>query len=96
MKHFSNDHKDHSHQHKNSLKLGDEKGSWDNNMIRIPNGGKVRVEQIQGSEERNKSKKARLWKWQSKIWGGKLTIWVRFFEIKKNYNRAITEFIGVY
>ena len=43
----------------------------------FPNGGKVIVEQILASEERNKSKRAGLWEPQSGIWVGKLTIWVR-------------------
>ena len=42
----------------------------------FPNGGKAIVEQILASEERNKSKRAGLWKSQSGIQEGKLTIWV--------------------
>ena len=47
------------------------------------NGGKAIVEQILASEERNKSKRAGLWESQSGIRVGKLTIWVRSFEIEK-------------
>ena len=52
------------------------------------NGRKTIIEQILVSEERNKSKKAGLWEPQSEIRLGKLTIWVRSFEIKNNYNRV--------
>ena len=48
----------------------------------FPNGGKAIVEQILASEERNKSKRAGLWESQSGIQIGKLTIWVRSFEIE--------------
>ena len=43
----------------------------------FPNGGKVIVEQILASEERNKPKRARLWEPKPGMWVGKLTIWVR-------------------
>ena len=36
-------------------------GNLDNNMIRIPNGGKGIVEQILASQERNEFKRAGLW-----------------------------------
>ena len=49
----------------------------------FPNGGKAIVEQILASEDRNKSKRAGLWESQSGIQVGKLTIWVRSFEIEK-------------
>ena len=49
----------------------------------FPNGGKAIVEQILASEDRNKSKRAGLWESQSGIQVGKLTIWVRPFEIEK-------------
>ena len=49
----------------------------------FPNGRKAIVEQILASEERNKSKRAGLWESQSGIRVGKLTIWVRSFEIEK-------------
>ena len=49
----------------------------------FPNGGKAIVEQTLVSEERKKSKRARLWGSQSEIQIGKLTIWVQSFEIKK-------------
>ena len=47
----------------------------------FPNEGKAIVEQILASEEINKSKRAGLWESQSGIRVGKLTIWVRSFEI---------------
>ena len=50
---------------------------------KFPNGEKATVEQIIVSEKRNKSKRAGLSESQSDIWGGKLTIWVSSFEIKK-------------
>ena len=59
--------------------------NWDN-MIRISNGGKAILEQILASEERKKSKRAALWQSQSGIPVGKLTVWVRSFEI--NYYRV--------
>ena len=49
----------------------------------FPNEGKAIVEQILASEEINKSKRAGLWESQSGIRVGKLTIWVRSFEIEK-------------
>ena len=49
----------------------------------FPNGGKAIVEQLLASEEKNKSKRAVLWESQSGILVGKLTIWVRSFEIEK-------------
>ena len=53
----------------------------------FPNGGKAIVEQILASEERKKSKRVGLWESQSGIQVGKLTIWVRSFEIE-NYKRV--------
>ena len=47
------------------------------------NGGKAIVEQMLALEERKKSKRAGLWELQSGIQVGKLTIWVRLFEIEK-------------
>ena len=47
------------------------------------NGGKAIVEQILVSEEINKSKRTGLWESQPEIRVGKLTIWVRSFEIGK-------------
>ena len=47
------------------------------------NWGKAIVEQILMSEERNNSKRAGLWESQSGIQVGKLSIWVRSFEIEK-------------
>ena len=53
-------------------------------MNRIsPTGGEAIVEQILASEEINTFKSAGLWKLHSEIWVGKLTIWVRSFEIEK-------------
>ena len=49
----------------------------------FPNWGKTIAKQILGSEERNISKRARLWKSQSGIQVEKLTIWVRSFEFEK-------------
>ena len=43
----------------------------------LPNGGKAFVELIPASEERNKSKWARLWESNSGIWVGELITWVR-------------------
>ena len=48
----------------------------------FPNGGEVIVEQILASEEINKSKRVD-WEPQSGMQVGKLTIWVRSFEIGK-------------
>ena len=47
----------------------------------FPNRGKAIAEQILMSGEINKSKRAGLWESQSGIQVGKLTIWVRSFEI---------------
>ena len=47
------------------------------------NGGKATIEQILASEVRKKSKRAGLWDSPSGIGVGKLTIWVRSFEIEK-------------
>ena len=52
----------------------------------LPNGGKAIVEQILVSEEINRSKRAGLWESHSENQVGKLTIWVRSFEIE-NHNR---------
>ena len=57
-------------------------GIWENHIIRISNGRKAIVEQILASEEINKSKRTGLWELQSGIQVGKLTIWVRLFEIR--------------
>ena len=58
-------------------------GNWDKTWSEFSNGGKAIVEQILASEERKKSKRAGLWESQSGIRVGKLTIWVRSFEIEK-------------
>ena len=78
MEHLSNDHEDHPNQHEfdgNSM----ETETWSE----FPNGGKAIVEQIQASEEINKSKWAGLLESQSGIRVGKWTIWVRSFEIER-------------
>ena len=49
----------------------------------FPNGWKAIAEQILLSGEMSKSKRAELWESQSGIQVGKLTIWVRLFEIEK-------------
>ena len=49
----------------------------------FPNGGKTIVEQILVSEDINKFKTAGLWESQSGMQVGKLTIWLRLFEIEK-------------
>ena len=58
-----------------------------NQIVKIrsefPSGGKAIVEKVPTSEKINKSKRARLWESQSWIQVGKLTIWVRLFEIEK-------------
>ena len=51
--------------------------------LQFPNGGKANVEKILALEEINKSKRAGLWESQSGVWVGKLTIWVKSFEIEK-------------
>ena len=69
MEHLSNDHEDHPIQHENSHKPRDERGhpvlsllesQWKLRQQQSPNGGKAILEQILASEERNKSKRARL------------------------------------
>ena len=45
----------------------------------FPNGGNAIVEQVLASEEKNKSKRAGLW--ESESGAGRLTIWVRSFEM---------------
>ena len=49
----------------------------------FPSGGRTILEQILASEEMSKSKRAGLWKSQFGIQVGKLTIWVKLFEIEK-------------
>ena len=73
MEHLSNDHK-----HETTKPMEHDTTTWSE----FPSGGKAIVEKIPASEEINKSKKAGLWESQSGIWIGKLTIWVRSFEIK--------------
>ena len=97
MEYPSNDHKDLPNQHENSHELCNETGhpvvSLTENLMSLmetktttwsefPNGGKIIVEQIVTSDKRNKSKREGLSESQSEIWAGKLTIWVRSFEIE--------------
>ena len=57
---------------------------------KFANGGKAIVERILVPEERNKSKREGLWEPQSGTWVGKLTIWVRSFEIyQSEFTRSI-------
>ena len=49
----------------------------------FPNRERAILEQILASEERHKLKRAGLWESHSQIQVGKLTIWVRAFEIEK-------------
>ena len=49
----------------------------------FPNRGKAIIDQTLASEEWNISKRAGLWDSQSGFQVGKLTIWVRLFEIEK-------------
>ena len=56
-------------------------GNWDKTWSEFSNGGKSIEEQILASEAIKKSKRAGLWESQSGIPVGKLTIWVRSFEI---------------
>ena len=51
--------------------------------MEFPNGGKAIVKQILVPEERNKSQRAGLWESQPRIQVGKLTIWVKSFDIEK-------------
>ena len=94
MEHLSNDHEVHPISKRiaisHSMKWGilfqfigksmeNEKTAWSE----FPNGGKAIVEQILASEKINKSNRAGLWESQSGIQVGKLTIWIRLFEIEK-------------
>ena len=78
MEHLSNDHKDmrivKSRCEFDGKSMETETTMWSE----FPNGGKAIVEQILVSEER-----AGLWESQSGIRVGKLTIWIRSFEIEK-------------
>ena len=67
---------------KSQWKLG-QKVNGNRLYSEFPNEGKAIVEQILASEERNESKKAGLWESQLGIQVGKLTIWVKSFEIEK-------------
>ena len=70
MEHLSNDHEDRFSQHENSHKLYDEtehpvfslkESQWKlTQQSEFPKGRKTFVEQIQASEDRNKSKRAGL------------------------------------
>ena len=76
-------------------------GNWDNSMIRISQWRKAIVEQVLASileqvlasEEKNKSKRVGPWESQSRIWVGKLTVWVRSFEIE--ILQQISSFLSV-
>ena len=73
MEHLSNDHENHSYQHKNSHKLCDKTWEFERSQWKLrqqdefPNGGKAIVKQILASEKRNKSKRAGLQELQSGI-----------------------------
>ena len=60
---------------------GNSMGTETTTLSEFPIEGKAIAEQIPVSEERNKSKTTGLWQSQSGILVGKLTIWVRSFEI---------------
>ena len=60
---------------------------WTETWSELSNGGKATLEKILASEEINKSKRAGLWNWQSRIQVENLTIWVRSFR-QKIYNRV--------
>ena len=49
----------------------------------FPDGGSAIAEQILALEENNKFKTAGLWELQSEIRVGKLTIWVKTFDVEK-------------
>ena len=49
--------------------------------LKFASGGIAFVEQMQAWEEINKSKRAGLWESQSGILVGKLTFWVRSFDL---------------
>ena len=63
-----------------------EKTTW----WEFPNRGKVIKEQILASQEKTKSTRAGLWKSQSGIRAGKLTIWVMLLEIITEFTRSIS------
>ena len=98
MERLSNDQEDHPNHHKNSHKLCNETGHPIVNLMEtetitwseFPIGGKAIVEQILASEERNKSRRVGVWESQSEIYIGKLTIWVRSFEIITKFTRSIS------
>ena len=92
MEHLSNNRGDCPNQYENSHRLCNEMGhpvdgksmeTATTTWSEFPNGGKAITEQILASEERKKSKRAGLWESQSGIRVGKLTIWIRSFEIEK-------------
>ena len=49
----------------------------------FPNGRKTIVKQILVLEEMNKPEREELWESQSLIWVGKLTLWVKLFELEE-------------
>ena len=91
MEHFSNNHKYHPNQHKNSHKLCDKNEAWPfefhgksmetetTTWSKFPDGEKAIVEQRLVLEEVNKSKKVGLWESQSVVQVGKLASWIRLF-----------------
>ena len=93
MEHLSNDYEGRSNQHENNHKWwnGASRFEFDGNSMEtetvtwseFPNEGKAIIEQILASEEINKYKIEGLWKLHSGIGVGKLTIWVRSFEMGK-------------
>ena len=58
-------------------------GNWDSNMVKIFQWRKSHCRTNNWIRRKKKSKRAGLWESQSEIWVGKLTIWVRSFEIEK-------------
>ena len=56
-----------------------DKTTW----LEFANGGEATIEEMLGSDEINQSQRAGLWEPTSEIRVGKLTIWVRSFEIEK-------------
>ena len=65
-------------------------GNWGKNMIRISQWRENHCRTNTSVKERNKFKRAGLWQWQCEMWVGKLTIWVRSFEIITKFTRSIS------
>ena len=87
MEHLSNDYKDHPNHHKDGAScfefIGKSMETETRTWSEFSKGGKAFVGQILMSEGRNKSKRAGLWKSHLGIHVGKLTIWVRSFDVEK-------------